>query len=160
MTRPTRFLHHLGLALFLGSICTFAVASGVPRPGDLAALLVARQIISAGTHFLTLPGLALLLFSGLALAAVDHGRLKQTWVRVMLVVAILVVGNAALVVLPSVALATSLAAASVQAGSLVEGYEKAYLTESVAGSINVLLALLAVAAGVWRFGTASQHRAG
>lgn len=158
MPKAARFLHHLGLVLFLGSIFTFAVASGVPRSGDLAGLLVARKIISAGTTFLTLPGLALLLVSGLTLAAVDRGKLKELWVRVMLVAAILVLGNAALVVLPAVASTTSLAVSSVQAGHLVEGYHSAYVTESVAGGINILLALVAVAAGVWRFGAGSEAR--
>ena len=156
MPKAARFLHHLGLALFLGSIFTFAVASGVPRPGDVAGLLVARQIISAGTNILTLPGLALLLVSGLGLAAADRGKLKEPWARVMLVAAILVLANAALVVLPAVASATSLAASSAEAGQLVEGYYKAYATESVAGGVNILLALTGVVAGVWRFGAPSE----
>ena len=155
MLKGARLLHHLGLALFLGSILTFAVASGVPRSGDLADLFLARRIISAGTNVLTLPGLALLLMSGLGMVSLDRGRVKQTWVRVMLVAASVVVANAALVVLPAVASATALAASSAQAGRLVEGYQRAYLIESVAGGINIVLTLVAAIAGVWRFGTAS-----
>jgi hypothetical protein len=87
-------IHLVGLVLFLGSIVTFAVASAVPAAGDLPSVAVARRVISNGTNYLTLPGLGLLLLSGLLLHAV----------------------------------------------------------ESVAGAVNILLTLLAMASGVWRFG--------
>ncbi len=155
MTKVVRLLHHLGLVLFLGSVFTFAVASGVPRQGDLAGLLVARQIISSGTNVLTVPGLAILVISGAGLVAVNRGKLSQSWARVMLAAAVVIAGSTAFAVLPAVTSATSLASASVQAGRLVEGYERAYVTESVAGGFNIVLALIAIVAGVWRFGSTS-----
>ncbi len=144
-----RFGHVLGLVLFLGSILAFAVASSVPASGDLVGLAVARRIIGNGSIFLTMPGLALLVVSGAVLSAAG-GDMRRGRVRVMAIAAAAIVANATLVVLPSVRSATALAQASLQAGSLDPLYHRAYMTESIAGGINIALTAVAALAGVWR----------
>ncbi len=149
MRRTARFVHYLGVALFLGSIFSFIVASSVTATSDLAALAAARRVISAGTMFLTLPGLALLVVSGAVLSATSNG-LKSRWVQVMALAAAVIVVNAVFVVVPAGRTATALAQSAVSTGDLATGFGAAYMTESVAGGANIVLALIATAAGVWR----------
>jgi hypothetical protein len=157
MTRVARVVHLLGLVLFLGSILAFAVASSVPGAGDLADLAVARRVISAGTAFLTLPGLTLLVASGTALLVTTSRAWGEPWARVMALAAAAVVANTVLIVAPAVRSATALAEAAVVSGSLGPGYPQAYMTESVAGGINIVLTLVAMTAGVWRCGARQTH---
>lgn len=71
---------------------------------------------------------------------------------------LLIVANTILIVLPAVGSATRLAQGSAGAGELAPGYWRAYMTESVAGGVNILLALAAMGAGISRFGArAATH---
>jgi hypothetical protein len=158
VSRIAKLVHLLGLVLFLGSIFTFAVASGVPASGDLPSLATVRRVISAGTTSLTLPGLFLLVASGAGLLRGRARLVRQAWLRVMLVAGLVIVANALLVVVPAVRSATSLAQEAVAAGQRPAGYARAYAVESAAGAANIVLALLATAAGVWRFGANDAER--
>lgn len=142
----------MGLIIFLGSILTFIVASLVTSGGGVGDLVIGRRIIGAGTTFLTLPGLGFLMVSGGALVVMNRDILREPWARAMVIATVGIVGNGLLVVLPAVRSANALAEASMAAGRLVAAYRHAYATESIAGAVNVALALLAMAAGVWRFG--------
>ncbi len=84
----------------------------------------------------------------------DRIRLvRQRWLSIMMVSALAIVFNALLVVVPAVRSATTIALQTVSAGRLPAGYARAYITESVAGGINIVPSLLAVASGMFRFGT-------
>jgi hypothetical protein len=143
-----RFAHLIGLVLFLGSILTFIVASSVGGTGDLASLLVSRRVISAGTNALTLPGLGLVTVSGIGLTWGRSELREHRWLQVMALAAVGIALNGVLFVLPSVRSATALAEESFARGSLSPAYARAYMLESAAGSVNVLLGLVAVGAGV------------
>jgi hypothetical protein len=147
-----KLFHLIGLVLFLGTIFTFAVASAVPARGDFGSLAVARRIISAGTFSLTLPGLALLIISGIGMVWRRADLARQGWVRTMALAGVVIAINAFLVVAPAVRAATALVEAAISAGALSAGYAKAYTIESVAGGVNILLALAAMASAVVRFG--------
>jgi hypothetical protein len=152
MKQMARFVHTAGLVLLLGSILTFLVASSVGKSGVVVELAVVRRVIGRGTTCLTLPGLALLIASGVALVLTGSGMLKKRWVQVMAIATIGVVANGVLVVMPAVRAATDSAAASLAAGHLVAGYEQAFHRETFAGNINILLAVVAMIAGVWGTG--------
>jgi heme/copper-type cytochrome/quinol oxidase subunit 3 len=148
MRKTLRFVHLIGLVLFLGSILTFIVASSVPATGDVASLVVARRVISAGTNVLTLPGLGLLIASGIGLT---WGRLRlrdHRWLQVMALAAALIALNGLLFVLPAVRSASALIEESRSFGILTEAYTRAYVAESTAGGVNVILGLVAMVAGV------------
>jgi hypothetical protein len=158
MRNTAKFAHLLGLGLFLGSIFTFAVASGVPAPGDVASLAVARRIISGGTSFVTLPALFVLVTSGSLLLWRDSSLTRHGWLRVMVIAAIVVVANALLAVTPAVRAATALAQEAVGTGRLSPAYSRAYAIESVAGTVNIVLTLVAMACGVWKFGSTREDQ--
>lgn len=148
MRKTLKFVHLIGLVLFLGSIFTFIVVSSVPAKGDLASLVVARRVISAGTNALTLPGLGLLIASGIGLTWGQLRLRDHRWLQVMVLAAGLVVMNGFLFVLPAVRSASALVEESQSLGPLTQAYARAYILESSAGSVNVVLGLVAVAAGV------------
>jgi hypothetical protein len=150
--KAAKYLHLFGLALFVGSVLTFAVASGVPASGDLSSLAAARRVIAAGTFVLTLPALAVLVASGIGLLWGRIHLAREAWLRLMLLAAVAVVLNALLVVVPAARSATALAQAAAATGQLPGGYARAYAVESAAGGVNLMLALAAAACGVWRFG--------
>jgi hypothetical protein len=149
----SEFAHLLGLGLFLGSIATFAAASGVPAAGDVESLSVARRVIGAGTSFVTLPALGVLVLSGLGLLW-SRGRARwQAWLGVMVAAGVLVVANTVFVVTPAVRSATALAQEATAGGQLPDGYSRANAVESAAGGVNIALTLVAMVCGVWRFGS-------
>ncbi len=148
MRATLRFVHLLGLVLLLGSIFTFVVASNVPAAGDVASLVVARRVISAGTNVLTLPGLGVLIVSGFGLAWRRLRFRDHRWLQVMALAAGAIAVNGYFFVLPAVRAATALAAESLAQGSVSAAYTRAFVAESNAGGVNVALALVAMVAGV------------
>jgi hypothetical protein len=151
MLKAMKYVHLLGLVLFLGSILGFIVVSAVAAPTGAVGLAVARRVISAGTWALTMPGLACLAVSGVALAAGRFDLRANPWLSFKIAALLVIVINAALVILPAARTASQLAERALTDGVLSPAYARAYLTESIAGALNVLLALGAAAAGVWRF---------
>jgi hypothetical protein len=148
MRTSLRLLHLIGLVLFLGSILTFIVASSVPATGDVTSLVVARRVISAGTNVLTLPGLGLLIATGIGLMWRRLRLRDHRWLQVMALAAGLIALNGFLFVLPAVRRATALAEESLALGTVSAAYTRAYVAESSAGSVNVILGLAAMVAGV------------
>lgn len=153
MRHIARFAHLFGLVLMLGSILAFLIASGVAARGSVTELAVARRIISNGTTFLTLPGLTLLVTSGVTLVLAGSGMLAKRYVQVMALAVAAMAVNGVVFVLPAVRSTTGLAEASLAVGHLVPGYEQAFSRESMAGAVNIALALVAMAAGIWGAGT-------
>lgn len=97
-----RSLHLLGLVLFLGSIFGHVAVGWVPGAADdPATLLVARQVISVATAALTLPGLLLLVLTGVALLfGKAAGFVGQRWVILHLTLGLLIALNGGLVLYP------------------------------------------------------------
>jgi len=151
-----RLAHLIGLVLFLGSILTFIVASSVGGSGGLTSLVVARRVISAGTNVLTLPGLGLLVASGAGLVWRRLRWRDHHWLQVMTLAVSAIALNGVLFVVPSVRSATALAEESLRLGAVLPAYTHAYQLESTAGSLNVLLGLVAMVAGVVRRPTAAS----
>jgi len=150
MRYTMRLLHVLGLTLFLGSILTYAIASGLAASavGDVA---FTRRLVEAGVRYLTLPGLGVIIVSGAGLAAGRFRPRENRWLGIKLVVTGAIVANAVLFILPAARQASGLAAASVAAGGqLLAGYAEAYAIETVAGAVNIGLALLAAVFGIVR----------
>jgi hypothetical protein len=70
----------------------------------------------------------------------------------MVVAAVVIAINAVVVVVPAVRAGTALAEDAITAGALPLGYASAYASESAAGGVNILLALVAMASAVLKFG--------
>lgn len=149
MMRVLKLAHYLGLVLFLGSIFTFTVISSLIEGASLEGVVFGRMVISTGTTHLTLPGLWLLIISGIGMGYLREGR-QHSLPRSKLLFSALIVLNTYLMVLPAVSTATELAGQSLAAGQLLAAYHPAYLQESLFGAINVVLALALSVIGTWK----------
>lgn len=86
-----KVLHLMGLVLFLGSIFGHIVAGslgGGPVSGD--RFLAAREHIAAATQFLTVPGLVLVLASGVGLWLMGWSLKNSRWLGVHMGLAVMV----------------------------------------------------------------------
>ena len=141
-----KVLHLMGLVLFLGSIFGHIVAGilGGPVSGD--RFLAAREHIAAATQFLTLPGLGLLLLSGVGLWLMGWSVKNSRWLGVHMGLAVMVTLIAFVVVLP--AGADMMALASTDMVANVEKIVAANRFEDIGGAVNVLLILIITGLGV------------
>lgn len=146
-----KVLHILGLVFFLGSIITFIIASELSNESDLVGLVFARELISTGTLIITIPGMWLVIVTGIGMAIIS-ARLKQTWVRIKFVVSIIIALNAHAFIMNAVTEATLLANKSLLKGVIHIDYLQAYTEESIFGAINVLLILSLIIVAVFKPG--------
>lgn len=151
MQKTLKYLHLLGLVLFLGSIFTYVLISMLVKSGSLEDLVFGRQIIRTGTLYLTLPGMWLAVLTGLLMAERGKGILRERWLTLKGVLALIVVLNAHLLIVPATGDALAWAKESLVRGKVLPEYTAAYFRESVAGAFNVLLILAAMAGGVWKW---------
>lgn len=124
---------------------------------SLDNVIFGRQVISAGTNILTLPGMWILAVSGFVLGYRRYG-LKQHFFQFKLLLITLIIINAHFFVVPAVSEATTLAMQSLTQGQLLEEYKSAYMRESLFGALNVILTVAAASIGVWRVGVKSKSR--
>ncbi len=147
--RIAKLFHFLGLAVFIGSIAVYIVASQIAG-SELQALVVARRIIRAGTVAATVPALWLALTTGLLLGRRVGVATMPRWLKAKLGLVALVVINTHVIIVPATAAALAAARDSLAAGALLAAYQRAYLVESAAGAANVILALTLAALAVLR----------
>jgi predicted secreted protein len=144
--RIAKALHFVGLAMFLGSILSHVSLGFVPGARDPArAMLFWRQGIEIATESLTVPGLALLVVTGLFMAGWGGSRFAgQRWLIVHLTIGFLIVLIAAFVMLPvgirslDQAIKISHGVGSMETFSVLIGRERIF------GAITIVLALSSI----------------
>ena len=137
--------------MFLGSILTFLVVSMLTKGSSLEYLVFARQIISTGVSSLTLPGMWLIVITGVFMTIRSYGFLKHRWLNLKHLLILVIVLNAHFVIVPAAGDALEIAKLSLAQGKLLPEYDSAYMRESIFGAINVLLIIISMIAGIWRF---------
>ncbi|MCD5362575.1 hypothetical protein [Chromobacterium aquaticum] len=160
MNRTLKLIHFIALALFLGSILAWVVLSET-SPTTPALLAQTRQQIQTGTWALTVPGLWLILCSGLLLGYRRYGP-RNRFFQLKLGLTLLILLNASLVVVPAVDQANQLAQAALlngSGGALGADFHAATLREAIGGGLNILLILATAAVGVWRSGSRGRFKA-
>ncbi len=145
MMKTAKALHLIGLAMFLGSVFGHITVGFIPAVEDPAGLLFGRQAIGIATWALTIPGLALLAATGLFMALRrGPGVFRSGWLAVHLVIGVLIILNAALILVPTggalLDTATAVAGGTVTPEAMRSGAGR----ESLFGAINVALALTTV----------------
>jgi hypothetical protein len=157
MYRIFKTLHLLGLTLFLGSVFGHIVAGQAVGAQGGPYLVAARTEIVAATRFLTMPGLALAMASGLAMLFFARlSPLKTPWLAAHIALAAVVVVTAVAVVVPAGREALSL----VLAGDFGAGLNAALNREHGFGAVNVALTLALIILGVFKpkWGRPAQAR--
>jgi hypothetical protein len=144
--RIAKALHFVGLAMFLGSILAHVSLGFVPGVRDPAqAMVFWRQGIEIATRSLTVPGLALLMLTGLFMAVRGGSRFaSQRWLIVHLTIGVSIVLIAALVMVPvgiqslDQAIEISHGTGSMATFSALLGKERVF------GAITIILALISI----------------
>lgn len=149
MHKIIRVFHILGVVLFFGSILGHAVVGLAEHTHDSPqALLLTRQIVDVATWYLTLPGLLLLVLSGVGL--IIYRERPMRYLAAHLFIAILILANAIFILFPvgqaMLGAASGGAINSVAEIQVLEGREAMF------GVINILLCLAAVFIGVLKPG--------
>ena len=150
MSFSLKLTHLLGLALFLGSlpghiiIGHFGPDSGIPPVG----VVFARHLIQALCLGATLPGLALLLISGLLFWRRERQvQPVSGWLFAHIGLGLAAVVNGAFILTPAVFALTAAAHQLVDGGDLA-AWRHAKMTEDIAGTVNLLFALTCLVLGV------------
>jgi hypothetical protein len=151
MPRLLKLLHILGLVLFLGSIPTHIILGQITPGGAIPdmGIVFSRKIMLIITLVATVPGLVLLTVTGwLRRRAVSAPR--PSWLRLHLAIGLIILAVGTLVITPQVL--ELMAQAEVLATDSFDpaAWKRAKLIEDVAGTLNVVLALLAMGLACFR----------
>ena len=146
MFRIAKALHLIGLAMFLGSILGHIVAGLIPAADtDPEVILHVRQEIRLATLYLTIPGLVLLVLSGIWMTI--HGRLgigQIGWLTAHQLIGLFILLNAGLVLVPTGAALLEGAYALRQAAVSPADFQTLVLREKSFGAVNLLLTLITI----------------
>lgn len=151
MKKGAKLIHIIGVILFLGSIFTYTLISTLTKNASLTDIVFAREIINTGTAYLTLPGLLIIVLSGIISTIKDVRFLKHRWLNVKFAALLIILLNTFIFILPAADDALELAKASLAEGKLLSEYSAAYMQESIAGGVNVLLAIGSIISGIWKY---------
>lgn len=150
MNKTLKTLHLVGVAAYLGSVFAHIVTGMVEPWADAAATVqTARDAVAAATWLVTVPGLALAIVTGALMIASRRIALRTTpWLAAHALVGIAIAANAAALVIPAGAVMAEQAALIDTAAFDAVVYLDALKTEAIAGGVNVVLGIAAVALGV------------
>ncbi|WP_259782074.1 DUF2269 domain-containing protein [Aestuariispira ectoiniformans] len=140
-----KFLHIVGLSLFVGSIGGHILFSSLADSMmDLAQIAVLRTGLDLSVRYLTLPGIGLLWLSGLYMVLKHSRMLRANWLRVKIAVSVLVTINGIFILTPIVGKLARLAKQAVGDGGFSAEYWTFRVYEDIAGTINLAMVLLVV----------------
>jgi hypothetical protein len=144
--RIAKALHFVGLAMFLGSILAHVSLGFVPGVKDpTQAMVFWRQGIEIATRSLTVPGLALLVVTGLFMAVRGGSRFaSQRWLIVHLTIGVLIVLIVALVMVPAGIQSLDQAIDLSHGTGSTATFSGLIRKERVFGAINIILALVSI----------------
>jgi hypothetical protein len=144
-------IHLVGLTMFVGSILGNVVLSlGAPATGDPGTVVFAWRAIASANTFLTIPGLVILIGSGLLLIpAQERSPRRERWLAFKILAVIGIVITAAALIEPSEAqlriLAQSLSDPAARAS-----FTEVTLRQQIYGAVNLALIVLASALVVFK----------
>jgi len=150
--RIARVLHFIGLALFLGSIFGHIALQAIPgSTGESETILFLRTATVVTTRLLTVPGLVLLVITGVWMTVRSHGGFfRHRWLTLHQTIAGLILLNAFLILRP-LGLQLLAAAQELQGGALdLSTFQHLARREMMFGPVNLVLTLATMAVAVFR----------
>lgn len=138
MYKLFKFIHFIGLTLFLGSIWIY-IAEGTSLETTVITNYVRKTMVDSIQH-LTFPGLFMMIISGLGMVALRRALFKSTFFKIKLLISILLIINSNHIL--SIAKQAMIAALALPDSILLL---KSYIfQESIYGAINVTLILFLI----------------
>lgn len=150
MYRSLKLMHVVGFAMFLGSILAHIV-TGRTQAGaaDPSFVLYARETICLATRTLTVPGLILVIGSGLGMVWLTRGELlRQRWLKLHIALAAAIAATTVAIVVAVANL--TFAARALSRGGGLEAFVVPEAVERYAGAVNILMILLVAGIGLLR----------
>ena len=149
MYKYMKYFHLLGLCMFMASIAVHIVVGFVPGGRGLADIILAgRQAIEISTWVLTVPGISLLIVTGAFMVAkTSKGFSQRKWLVAHIVLAVLIIVNAGVVLIPLGANIYHIAVNLSGNGDFMRTYQTLKTKESILGGVNMLFALIAIFMG-------------
>ena len=149
MYNKVKVIHLLGVVLFFGSILAHTAASiFASADPDARTFFIVRQLMQAETNFLLIPGLALIILSGIAMIVLGKLQIKKLrWLTVHIITGGLVTLNALFILLPVGFELLEGSGQLVQGVISMEQLESAKNRESIFGAINVIFCLILLITG-------------
>lgn len=138
MFKVFKFFHIVGLTMFLGSIWIY-IAQGTPMDSVLVTTYV-RTSVANLIAIITLPGLLLMLGSGVAMVLARRGLLTTRFFKIKLGVGLLVLINALLIL----SFDKQAAIMSHHLPEYLNIMQNEILKESIVGALNVLFVLFLI----------------
>jgi len=151
MRKFLKFFHYIGLTIFLGSVLMFIIIGETAGYNNLESLVLTRRIILYGEYVLTLPGILIILVSGIAMTVNSYKFFQLRWLNIKHVAILLIIFNAIFFLNPYAHQMLDLANQSLLAGELLPEYSSMETKEIAAGAVNILLIMLSTVSGIWRF---------
>jgi hypothetical protein len=144
-------IHLLGLTMFLGSILGSIVLSlGAPATGDPGAVVFAWRAIGSANTFLTIPGLAILIGSGLFLIpAQDRNPRHERWLALKMLAVIGIIAITAVLIEPSEDQLRELAK-SLPDPAARASFTEVAVRQQIYGAVNLALVVLSSALVVFK----------
>lgn len=153
MRTVLKIVHLTAMAVFIGSIPAHIVLAGVADPVAAASFAALQEGKMATIRALTLPGLAVTVVSGLALAW--QGRaFHRRWVRAKVALSALIAINGALVLTPTGQAIAAAAREGVSSGTVPAVLAALETREAAFGAVNLLLILAVIVVAVRKAGEA------
>ena len=147
-----RFLHFVGLAMFLGSLFGHIALSALPgAEADAHSVVLSSVAIVHTTRALTLPGLGLLIVTGVWMTVSYHGGFfRARWLTVHQVLSILILLNSLLILRPLGMDVLRVALGLHDGGLDLSSLHALTHEEMTFGAINLVLTLATVAVAIYR----------
>ncbi|MBI4666761.1 MAG: hypothetical protein HY751_10180 [Nitrospinae bacterium] len=148
MRTALKYVHIIAFAGFLGSIAVYTAISIVSEGAGVVETAFARKIISVGTAYITIPCMWFAVLSGLAMVAAKPKLMRNTRLWAKMLIGLLVVVNTYTFIAPAIDQLLAVTAAAISGADVANEVKSAYMRESVAGAINVLMILTAAFLGL------------
>jgi len=155
-----RLLHFVGLAMFLGGILGHIALEQLPgAEADAATIVVLLSAQVHSTRVLMMPGLFLLIVTGVWLTVRYHGGfMRVRWLTVHQVLAVLILLNTALILGPIGAHMLEVALALRPDAFDLSALHELARQELTFGPINLILTIAAIGVAVFRPAFAQRAR--
>ena len=152
MKKTAKFLHLIGLVMFLGGILPSIVMNSVVGAStDVVLIYHHRLFVSAITWALTIPGMWIQIVAGsLMVLAGKYRLIEHRWLIAKLVLVALILINGTFILAPLVSQVTNIAEQSASQGQLLPTYMPLKAKEDMYGIANFLMLVFAFLLAIYR----------
>ncbi len=141
LTRVCYLVFSLGFILFLGSIFSFMVMNMSGEQPTVQSIYQQRLFVIQMIHFMTIPGLALIVAGDILLLSGKNRPFAKGWMWVVQIIIALLVVNSAFFIVPTATAVNKVALEQLKEDTIQKEYLMGKNKEDILGAINFLMAI-------------------